>query len=598
MTSASLQTVRGGHRDSRSARAVLAANRHAPPHEVHRGCVILPGGGASWVAEGRAEREPKGALRGQHEESVKGSNGIRRCLAAVVFSPTAIAFPISIHRSSALRHTHPRHLRSLSPPSPFLFEPPSFVPRACLPSAFPALTPPITNLSLTMCFVHTPRGADVPYLSTLSLTGEPPPSLAYALDAALVAETADASRCPPPVPDQSPSATTPAPAVCAASAAWLDALLTGAGESGDWSVPPPPLPLPHPALPSAAPCGLASPDDASASSISSGPVVYEISCGGGGDSGIIGGGRCGGSQSRLVTLEELLTGTLIGSNSGHREVPTWSRDELLGMEETSPFAEEEATVLIDDTAMATGTAPAAGATFGTHGCANLVPTTSAAAAIASEAAVAESEAWPLSPTTPAFCTELARQPQLPQLPVRLPATAAFTPQVGPTRGVAASSAPPPPPPPPPPTPSAGHRAAITAGLLATAPPALFPAGEVPPPTPSAPLSAEVRVAALRRQLAILAGTATETGRPRRGRKRLHPKPPDRMTEDVAVLESIAASLASIAAEECVERRRLLAERDSLMEVLRGGAPPSPARRPVWAAGEGRREEGSGLIRTS
>ncbi|KAK1869256.1 hypothetical protein I4F81_011735 [Pyropia yezoensis] len=60
-----------------------------------------------------------------------------------------------------------------------------------------------------------------------------------------------------------------------------------------------------------------------------------------------------------------------------------------------------------------------------------------------------------------------------------------------------------------------------------------------------------------------------------------------MTEDVAVLEAVAASLASIAAEEMAERRRLLAERDSLVAVLRGAAaPPAPAGRPVWAAGGG------------
>lgn len=61
-----------------------------------------------------------------------------------------------------------------------------------------------------------------------------------------------------------------------------------------------------------------------------------------------------------------------------------------------------------------------------------------------------------------------------------------------------------------------------------------------------------------------------------------------MTQDVAVLEAVAGSLVSIAGEAVAERRRLLAERQSLVRVLRdmGGAPPPAGAHPAWAAGGG------------
>lgn len=460
--------------------------------------------------------------------------------------------------------------------------------------------------------VHTPRSVGAPPFSTLFLPDDPSTALVAVLDAALAANAANASGLPPPVRAHPPVAAVAAPAAPTAPAAWLDALLIdGAAESEDWSVPPPPL------RPQVAPGVLAAaPADASASSMSSGPG----GSGGGGRDG--GGSGRGGSPSRHPTLEELLRGTDGGTSDGHRGVPPSSRDGMAWVE-TSPFADEDAPPLCpsptDGASVATGAASEGAATSAAGGWTDpAVATVAAAAAAASEAAVAEAAvaaetasakaaetasaevahaaAWPLSPMIPAFLAEWTPRPRPAPLPPagrRLPAAVG---QAGLAPGAPAPVPPPHPPPVPPQAPTRYRgMAPAVAVLTAAPPPPAFPAAAAhhpypllarSPAPPPPPPSAAVRVAAARRRLAILAGTATETGRPLRGRRRRHPKPPDRMTQDVAVLEAVAGSLVSIAGEAVAERRRLLAERQSLVRVLRdmGGAPPPAGAHPAWAAG--------------
>lgn len=117
---------------------------------------------------------------------------------------------------------------------------------------------------------------------------------------------------------------------------------------------------------------------------------------------------------------------------------------------------------------------------------------------------------------------------------------------------------------------------------------------------ASPTGAAAALSVIDTGLAILAGAATPDGRPRRGRKRRHPKPPPALSGDVAALEALTARLAGVIDQQAALRGALTAEVDRLqgeLWVLRregaerrgeGGRPPGVPKREGGGgpAGEG------------